>query len=179
MADKGGAKGEAAPAKPGRRKLLIIAAALVALLGGGGAAAYFLVFAARAGADPSGEAGLPSEVEAQADAGHEDEAQGRPGALFVDMPDLLVNLQSDGKRMRFLRLRLALEVGDARTADSVKALTPRVLDSFQMYLRSLTVEEVQGSAGMQRLKEEMIARVNLAIEPSRIRDVLFKEILVQ
>ena len=95
------------------------------------------------------------------------------------MPDLLVNLKTDGKRMRFLRLRLALEVGSERTAASVKALTPRVLDSFQMYLRSLTVEDVQGSVGMQRLKEEMIARVNVAIEPNRVRDVLFKEILVQ
>jgi hypothetical protein len=32
---------------------------------------------------------------------------------------------------------------------------------------------------MQKLKEEMLARVNIAIEPTRIRDVLFKEILVQ
>ena len=48
------------------------------------------------------------------------------------MPDLLVNLKGDGKRMRFLRLRLALEVGSERTAASVKALTPRVLDSFQI-----------------------------------------------
>ena len=81
--------------------------------------------------------------------------------------------------MRFLRLRVALEVGGEKAAGNVRALTPRVLDSFQMYLRALTVEDVQGSAGMQRLKEEMIARVNLAIEPSRVRDVLFKEILVQ
>ncbi len=68
---------------------------------------------------------------------------------------------------------------DQKGADGVKALMPRVLDSFQMYLRALTVEEVQGSAGMQRLKEEMTARVNLAIEPERVRDVLVREMLVQ
>ena len=56
---------------------------------------------------------------------------------------------------------------------------PRVMDSFQLYLRALTVEEVRGAAGMQRLKEELIARVNLAIEPTQVSAVLLKEMLVQ
>jgi flagellar FliL protein len=81
--------------------------------------------------------------------------------------------------MRFLKLRVAVEVDSDKSAEGVKALTPRVMDSFQMYLRALSVDEIQGSAGMQKLKEEMMARVNLAIEPHRIRDVLFKELLVQ
>jgi flagellar protein FliL len=92
---------------------------------------------------------------------------------------MLVNLQAETSRPRYLRLRIAVEVEDDKAAAAVKALTPRVLDSFQMFLRSLTVDDVQGSAGMERLKEEMLARVNVAVEPSRIRDVLFKEILVQ
>jgi flagellar FliL protein len=175
MAEKSAAQSTAGTARPGRRKLmLLLGAAMLVLLLGGGAAAYFLVFAASAGTEQADKT-AGSEAE-HGDAPGED---GTPGAQFVDIPDLLVNLKTDGKRMRFLRLRLALEVGSEQAANSVKALTPRVLDSFQMYLRSLTVEDVQGSVGMQRLKEEMIARVNVAIEPNRVRDVLFKEILVQ
>jgi flagellar FliL protein len=56
---------------------------------------------------------------------------------------------------------------------------PRVMDSFQLYLRALTVDELNGPSGMQRLKEELTARVNLAIEPIRVDDVLMKEMLVQ
>jgi flagellar FliL protein len=179
MAQKSAAPPAASAGKPGRRKLMLaLGAALLVLLLGGGTAVYFLVFAASAGtghADDDAESAGTAEAD-HAEAGTEAD---RAAARFVDMPDLLVNLKGDGKRMRFLRLRLALEVGSERTAASVKALTPRVLDSFQMYLRSLTVEDVQGSVGMQRLKEEMIARVNVAIEPNRVRDVLFKEILVQ
>jgi flagellar FliL protein len=179
MAQKSAAPPAASAGKPGRRKLMLaLGAALIVLVLGGGTAVYFLVFAASAGtghADDDAEGAGTSEAD-HAEAGTEED---RGAARFVDMPDLLVNLKGDGKRMRFLRLRLALEVGSERTAASVKALTPRVLDSFQMYLRSLTVEDVQGSVGMQRLKEEMIARVNVAIEPNRVRDVLFKEILVQ
>ena len=180
MAQKSAAPPAASAGKPGRRKLMLaLGAALLVLLLGGGTAVYFLVFAASAGtghADDDAEEGAGTAEADQAEAGTEED---KGAARFVDMPDLLVNLKGDGKRMRFLRLRLALEVGSECTAASVKALTPRVLDSFQMYLRSLTVEDVQGSVGMQRLKEEMIARVNVAIEPNRVRDVLFKEILVQ
>lgn len=196
---------EQVPAKGGKKKLVLMAAAaVVVLLSGGGGAAYFLGLfgggGAAAAADPHhGEGGddghhnAPAEPaddghgEKAGDAAHGDEAghaaggDGKAGAavVFVDLPDLLVNLRSDGKRMRFLKLRVALEVDGDKTAEGIKTLTPRVMDSFQMYLRALSVDEVQGSAGMQKLKEEMMARVNLAIEPHRVRDVLFKEMLVQ
>lgn len=195
---------EQGSAKSGRKKLLLLAAAaFVLLVGGGGAAAYFLGLsgggraetagdahggdghhdaAAAAAEDQGGDADHPAggdEGHAAGD-GHAAE-DGKPGAavVFVDLPDVLVNLRSDSKRMRFLKMRVALEVDGDKTAEGVKTLTPRVMDSFQMYLRALSVDEVQGSAGMQKLKEEMMARVNLAIEPHRIRDVLFKELLVQ
>jgi flagellar FliL protein len=46
-------------------------------------------------------------------------------------------------------------------------------------LRALTVDEVSGPGGLHRLKEELTARVNLALVPSRVDDVLVKEMLVQ
>ncbi|MEZ5863668.1 MAG: flagellar basal body-associated FliL family protein [Geminicoccaceae bacterium] len=95
------------------------------------------------------------------------------------MPDVLVNLQSGGQRIRFLKLRAALEVGSEDVATRVEALMPRIMDSFQLYLRALTVEEVSGSGGLQRLKEELAARVNYAVQPTRVDDVLVKEMLVQ
>ena len=32
---------------------------------------------------------------------------------------------------------------------------------------------------MYRLREELLRRVNLAVRPARVKDVLFKEMLVQ
>lgn len=197
---------EKEPAKGGKKKLVMLAGvAVLLLLGGGGGAAYFLGLfggggekaeaagdghgdgedhdaAATAAADAAdGHGAKAGSGEAHAGGDGHAAGAGSPGAVvaFVDLPDVLVNLRSDGKRMRFLKLRVALEVDSDKSAEGVKALTPRVMDSFQMYLRALSVDEIQGSAGMQKLKEEMMARVNLAIEPHRIRDVLFKELLVQ
>jgi flagellar FliL protein len=168
----------AATPKAGKRKLvLLVAAAVLVLAAGGGAAAYFASpFSSAHSATASPEHAMPA-----ADQGaHGNGADGQPPTVvFVDMPDLIVNLQSDGPRMRFLKLRVSLEVAGEPTAATVRQLMPRVMDSFQVDLRALTVDEVRGAAGMQRLKEELIARVNLAIEPIEVSAVLLKEMLVQ
>jgi flagellar protein FliL len=56
---------------------------------------------------------------------------------------------------------------------------PRVLDAFQTYLREMRTTDLEGSAGLYRLRDELTRRVNVAIAPSRINAVLFKEIIVQ
>jgi flagellar FliL protein len=56
---------------------------------------------------------------------------------------------------------------------------PRLLDTFQTYLRELRPTDLDGSAGLYRLKEELTRRVNASIAPNRINAVLFKEIVVQ
>jgi flagellar FliL protein len=38
---------------------------------------------------------------------------------------------------------------------------------------------LRGSAGTWRLREELIARANIAIAPARVTDVLFTELLIQ
>ncbi len=176
----------------GSRKFLILAGlGLLLLLGGGGAAAYFLGFfggAAHAEAEDAaadearstsheGETAVPGEHEGGA-AG-EGEAASEPAVVFVELPDVLVNLKSTGRRMRYLKLKVALEVTDEAVAERIRALTPRVMDSLQLYLRALSVEDLRGAVGMERLKEELLARVNRAVRPDRAEDVLFKEILVQ
>ena len=56
---------------------------------------------------------------------------------------------------------------------------PRVMDTFQTYLRELRADRSRGSAGLYRLKEELTRRVNVAVAPNQVKAVLFKEIVVQ
>lgn len=100
-------------------------------------------------------------------------------AIFFDVPDLIVNLNTNGRKTTFLKIKISLEVGDPEDVDAVNQNLPRIVDNFQVYLRELRVEDLQGSAGMFRLREELLRRVNLAVRPARVKDVLFKEMLVQ
>lgn len=184
MAKPSQAAGAAATPPPGRgRKTLVVlvAAGAVLLLGGGGAAAYLLgLFGGGEGGGRAEAAAAPEpEGGAEAAGGEGGGRAGESQVVFVDLPDVVVNLQAAGARMRFLKLRVALEVPDEAAAQSVRALMPRLLDSFQLYLRALTVDDLSGPAGMRRLKEDLVARSNLAADPARVSDVLLKEMLVQ
>jgi len=56
---------------------------------------------------------------------------------------------------------------------------PRVVDNFQTYLRELRVDDLSGSAGLYRLREELLIRVNVAAQPAKVNAILFKEMLIQ
>lgn len=147
-----------APAKS-KRKLLIMIAAAVLVLGGGGGAAFFMF-------KPK-----PAPVVA---------APAPKPPAFLDLPDTLVNLaNAGGDRPQYLKVKIVLELPDNTMVQQIQPVMPRVMDSFQTYLRELRPTDLDGSAGLYRLKEELTRRVNYAIAPNRVNAVLFKEIVVQ
>ncbi|MGE0564152.1 MAG: flagellar basal body-associated protein FliL [Pseudolabrys sp.] len=155
--------GEAEAAKPARKlpiKLIAMAAGGLLVLGGGGFGAYKFFFASK----------KPVQQEAAA----------KKPAVFVDMPDVLVNLSNaGGDRTQYLKVKIVLEVPDKALVEQIQPLTPRLMDAFQTYLRELRPTDLDGSAGLYRLKEELTRRVNVAVAPNKITAVLFKEIVVQ
>jgi flagellar FliL protein len=143
------------------RKTLIIAAAALLLIGGGGAGAYFYF-------------GIGQHPESKPD-----ETAAKP-VVFVDMPEMTVNLSNIGAgRTQYLRVKVVLELPDKKMVDEIQPIMPRVMDAFQTYLRELRPSDLDGSAGLYRLKEELTRRVNASIAPGKINAVLFKEIVVQ
>jgi flagellar FliL protein len=82
-------------------------------------------------------------------------------------------------RTQYLKVKVVLEIADALLQPQIQTAMPRVMDTFQTYLRELRPTDLDGSAGLYRLKEELTRRVNAAISPNRINAVLFKEIVVQ
>jgi len=150
------------------KQKLIAAGALLIVLGGGGAGAYFLMGSsakdAQAGAESvrTAAANLPP-------------AQ----AAFFDVPDIIVNIQTADSTPAYLKLSVSLELEKAESKAAIEPVLPRVVDQFQTYLRELRVEDLRGSAGVMRLKEELLRRVNLAVAPTPVHDVLLKEMIVQ
>jgi len=98
---------------------------------------------------------------------------------FSDVPDILVNIQSSDGTPAYLKLSLSLEMDNELEKTGMTALMPRLVDQFQSYLRELRVEDLKGSEGPLRLKEELLRRVNAAAAPYKVRDVLLKQMIVQ
>ena len=163
MADKEPAEGaaEAAEAAPPKSKLKLIIAAVAVLAIVGGGMTWFFLFRSH------GE-----EVHAEAPAAK--------APVFVEVPDMMVNLVgSPGERVQYLKVKVVLEVKEEKQVEAIKPTMPRVVDIFQTYLREMRPADLNGSAGLFRLKEELTRRVNTAVSPNQVNAVLFKEIVVQ
>jgi flagellar FliL protein len=100
--------------------------------------------------------------------------------VFLDVPEMLVNLVgAPGERVQYLKVKAVLEVKEEKQVEAIKPSMPRVTDLFQTYLRELRPTDLNGSAGLFRLKEELTKRVNAAVSPVPVSAVLFREIVVQ
>lgn len=171
MAKKKGAEGEGEEGAeaPKSKKKLIVIAAVVLLLGGGGGG-YFLM--KKKGA-PHAEDGHGEHGAAAAEV--------KKPSVFLDVRELVLNLTPDlgQDKARFAKLRITLELKDAKVEAEVKPLLPRVEDTVQVYLRDLRTSDFSGSMGLYRLREELLRRINVALYPAKVEAVLFKDVIVQ
>jgi flagellar protein FliL len=161
QAEGAGAEAGSTDAPKSKLKLVIIIVGALAVLGGG-AATYFMFFRHSGGDEMHAEAAPP-----------------KPPA-FIEVPDMLVNLVgAPGERVQYLKVKVVLELKEEKQIEEIKPTMPRVTDIFQTYLRELRPADLNGSAGLFRLKEELTRRVNVAVAPIKVSAVLFKEIVVQ
>lgn len=156
----------------GLKKILLILVPFL-LLGIGGGLYFSGALDSVLGKDQE----VASEIDGETDIA-EEERKG-DGQGFVTMPDLLVNLASSSGQPHFLRLKVQLELYSVDDVAAIEAIAPRVIDRFQTFLREMRVEDLRGSAGIYRLRQELLYRVNKAAAPVEVKDVLFQEILMQ
>ncbi|MDP4024556.1 flagellar basal body-associated protein FliL [Methylobacterium sp. NEAU 140] len=158
-------EGEGADAPPkSKKKLVMIAGAAVLVLGGG---AGFYVMKSRG---------------AHADAAHARPAEeAKKPVVFLEVRELVLNLSTETQqdKAKFAKLRISLELKDAKVESEVKPLMPRVEDALQVYLRELRASDLSGSVGLYRLREELLRRVNVAVYPVKVDAVLFKDLVIQ
>ncbi len=154
----------------GNKKLLIIIVLVVLLIIGGMAGAYFT--------------GLLDSLLGGAGSGAATSEQGEngenlAGGVYLELPEMLVNLNTGTRKSQFLKVQISLEIYNQLDIPKIEHTMPRIIDNFQVYLRELRLEDIKGAAGMYRLREELLLRVSKAVAPIKVKDVLFKEMLIQ
>ena len=163
--DEGGTEKVKKKGLSGKALILFVVLPLL-LIGGGAGGAYF--------------AGVFDSPEEDGEHAEEEPVEEKEKVVvFYDMPDMLINLSSATSDASFLKLVVSLELDDELVIPELEKLLPRVMDNFQVYLRELRREDLRGSAGVYRLKEELLYRINSSVKPIQVKDILFKEMLVQ
>jgi flagellar FliL protein len=159
--------GGGAPAEPKRRvsrRLLLFVILPLVLLLAGGAGYYFFFF-----------------KKAQDEAAKAEKPPPPPKTyVFYNLPGFVVNLPSStAGRTSFLKVTISLELDSPADVPKVQSVMPRIVDHVQSYLRELRPEDVKGTAGISRMRQEMLNRVAAAAPGAKVDDVLLQELLLQ
>lgn len=195
--EEGEGKSVADVARKKKRKIIIIAAAAVILIGAVGAGLYFSGIISPAKTEIPGKKIKKKKGEEGSERGTTGSSvksvkqnlnEWVPGPVpghegddvqYYNLPEFLVNLNTGGKQTSFVKMKVTLEVPTDSDNDAIDSRMPRITDSFNTYLRELRAGDIAGSAGLYRLREELLLRINKIIYPNKVNDVLFREIIIQ
>jgi flagellar FliL protein len=170
MAEETQESGESTPErkkkKPFPIKLMAIIVGALTVLG---AAGFFLwpMFHGKEKADKK-----------EASVEEEDKDHGGEVA-FLTLPEILFNLKATKGKGSILKATFVLELRKILDKEKVEHLKPLIIDQLQSYLRELEVVDIQGAAGLERIRQELLARINISIAPIKIRQVLVKDFIIQ
>lgn len=168
-----------APAKQKGNMLLYIIIPIMLILGVVGGIFLAPMFHKKEETETKDGKAAAAEYENSEENKKKKEALDPKNIVFVTIPDVLVNLKSSKQRPVFLKVSIVLEVHEAHLKEIIENLRPKIIDQLQTFLRDLETADVTGSANLQRLRQELLVRINNITSPYKIQDVLIKDFLVQ
>lgn len=178
-------EGEEKPKKsPIKLALFIGLPVLILLLAGVGG---FLLFAGGGGEDAQHAEASGSESGGDGHGGGDTHAAAETHAEphYFDLREgdgevetITTNIRSTDGRPVLVQLKLSFESTNPEMESILQAHVDPIMDQFIMFLRELREDDLYGSAGMHRVRLELLRRVNLAIEPAQVDAVLIQEFLI-
>lgn len=162
----GGARGG------GASKIKMIILLVAALAVGGGAGWYFFKKKSNHKAAPEAAA---VEPETQAE-----KVQELTKLVYMVLPEMVINLRTTPNgRASLLKCVFVLLLKSPEETKVVEGMKPQILDSFQSHIRELTLDQLEGAAGIERLRQVLADRVNTLVAPITIKRILIKEFITQ
>jgi flagellar basal body-associated protein FliL len=97
--------------------------------------------------------------------------------VFHSFPPFITELKHGRARMHVIRLAFAVAVPE-RQQTHVQAHQAAIEEVIRARLRDYDRRELQGNAGADRLREDILAIVNAAIAPAMASGVLFHQLIL-
>ena len=180
MSDEDDFEGGPVKKKVSGKKLILFIVLPILLLGGAAGAVFALglldpILGIQA-EHPEGEAAEGHEAPAEDHAAPQEVA---PPGIFYPMEEITVSLSGTGTRKNFLVVEIQLELENQEAVTAVEQLRPKIVSEFNVFLRELRPEELNGSEGAYLIREELYRRVSQIVAPTPVKDLLLVKMLVQ
>lgn len=177
--DKAAAEADVAAAMPKKKSGITIFLILNSALLAGVLAMQVLKPGAHA-ATPAAEGGhgekaeAPAKAEAAAPAGA---PRIGPGPM-VRMADFIVHLRNP-EAERYARISFEIEVGAELDKDKLNARLPQIRESFISFLSDQTLEDLRGSDGIKKTKDQLYARLAAIAPEASPRGIYITDLVIQ
>jgi len=148
--------------KSGGKKGLIFGLLGALLAGGGGFYATY--------------AGLILGSSTEAVAHTESDIPPLPEIAFIALDPMVVSL-GEAARSNFLRFSAQLDV-DPASEEAVRLVLPRIVDVLNTYLRAVSEDELGKPASLERLRAQMLRRIQVVTEEGQVKDLLITEFVL-
>ena len=174
-----------APKRKGKGKLLIVALALALLTGGGGFYAVYSgmldvpflgkLLGKKKAAHGGDHAGGEGDGHGDSHGGGKNYAADDPPE-FIALDPLVISLGPESKSPH-LKVTLTIEAAAGRAAE-LDAVKPRLVDVLNGFLRAVDEREFEVPRSMERLRAQMLRRVQLVSPPGAVQDLLIQEFVL-
>lgn len=98
-------------------------------------------------------------------------------SAFVEIPTFVKNLNVSGDDPKYIRLKMLLEVQSGQK-DAVLALVPKVVADYHLLLGDLEIQDLRGSAGLYKFREQLLEKAQSIAGEGVVKDVLIQEVLI-
>jgi flagellar FliL protein len=176
MAKKDQNKDDKGPAKKGGGAMSTVLAMVIITGLGVGAGGLFGIQAAQKigpSAKPAPPAPPPAAHDAHA-ADHKDDKnkEKKKGPQLVALPNMVTNLASPEK------VWIRIEASAMIESDNPEQLAAQLAEDIVAYLRTMTLDQVQGASGYSYMKEDLDERARLRGQ-GKVRDLVLQSFIVE
>lgn len=161
----------------GNMVLIIIIALLVILLVGGGAAAFLLLGGSHDEAATPADNGAHQETKVTKKTTKKSTDHLVVGPMYP-MAQFVVNLLSESGN-RFLKVSIDLELSDAKLQPEMDHKKSLIRDIIIRTFSSKTFEEISTLKGKDKLKEEVLDKINENLSDGQVKNIYFTDFVVQ
>jgi len=181
MAGKKPEEGEVVEKKAkGNMVLIIVIVLLVLLLVGGGAAAFFLLGSHDEAATPGGAPAAQNQEATKTDKKKSSKKSTDHLAIgpMYPMAQFVVNLLSESGN-RFLKVAIDLELSDVKLQPEMDHKKSLIRDIIIRTFSSKTFEEISTLKGKDKLKDEVLEKINENLSDGQVKNIYFTDFVVQ
>ncbi len=108
-------------------------------------------------------------------------------ASYHALPELKLSIKRNDESLGYLIIGLTLKLPSDVQPEELRKKEPEILDALHTYFASITLDSLSASAatslvspvGLERLRQNLIRRLNTVLSPIKIESILFRKLITQ